>query len=61
MYPNYSTEGSILHAVIEGRTTDANMIITAHLNDTELIEYYEALAKTMDLVIADATRRGLTT
>lgn len=61
MYPNYSTEGSILHAVIEDREGDAVKVIGAHLNDTELIEFHESLGKTMDLVLADARRRGLVT
>lgn len=60
-YPNYSTEGSVLHAVIEGREHDAKLVIGAHFNDTELIEFYEALGKIMDLVAADARRRGLRT
>jgi hypothetical protein len=60
-YPNYSTEASVLHAVIEGREDDAIKVLAAHFNDSELIEYHETLGKIMDLVLADATRRGLRT
>lgn len=61
MYPHYSTEASILHAVIEDREDDAKKVIVAHLNDTELIEFHDTLGKIMDLVNEDARRRGLRT
>jgi hypothetical protein len=60
-YPNYSTEGSVIHAMIEGREDDAKLVVGAHFNDLELIEFHETLAKTMDVVLAEATRRGLRT
>lgn len=61
MYPHYSTEASILHAVIEDRDEDARKVIAAHLNDMELIELHDTLGKIMDMVNEDARRRGLRT
>jgi hypothetical protein len=60
-YPQNSTEGSVLHAVIEGRENDAKLVIHAHFSDAELIEYHDSLGKVMDLVNEEATRRGLRT
>lgn len=61
VYPNYSTEGSVLHAVIEGRFDDAEKVIAAHFTDAELIEFHAQLATTMDLVNAEATARRIRT
>lgn len=59
MYPNPTTEASVLHAVIEDREGDAAEKLAKGFRDEELIGFLDALGKTMDLVNAELTARGI--
>lgn len=54
-----STEAAIMHAVIENRHDDAIEMIKTSLFDGELIEFYESVSQLLDLLAADAERRGI--
>lgn len=55
-----STEAAILHAVIENREDEAIEMIKTTLFNGELIELTETVGRLLDLLNADARRRGLT-
>lgn len=54
-----SVEAGFIESMIEGDTDAAQERLRGLMLDGELIEFYETISKSMDLVIEELDRRGL--